>query len=153
MTLAAQVLAVANPELKVPSSVRSVGYEPAVVRAGPGEAIGSASARAVHALMRTVGEGTIGVLCPEALVDTVKRALVEAGLPVEASVDRGISVLGVSGAKGLEFDGVVVVEPAAVVGTAGPRGLRALYVAMTRPTKALTLVHTLPLPDCLSAAA
>jgi DNA helicase IV len=53
-------------------------------------------------------------------------------------------------AKGLEFDHVVVVEPAAVA-DGGDRGLRELYVALTRPTKTLVVVHARPLPDGLVA--
>jgi len=51
-------------------------------------------------------------------------------------------------AKGLEFDHVVVVEPAAIADE-GDRGLRELYVALTRPTKTLVVVHARPLPDAL----
>jgi len=51
-------------------------------------------------------------------------------------------------AKGLEFDHVVVVEPAAVA-DGGDRGLRELYVALTRPTKTLVVVHARPLPEPL----
>jgi DNA helicase IV len=51
-------------------------------------------------------------------------------------------------AKGLEFDAVVVVEPAAIAaGTA--RGLRLLYVALTRAVQELVVVHHLPLPPGL----
>ena len=53
--------------------------------------------------------------------------------------------------KGLEFDGVVVVEPARIVEEA-PQGLRALFVALTRPTQRLTIVHAEPLPESLAAA-
>jgi superfamily I DNA/RNA helicase len=52
-------------------------------------------------------------------------------------------------AKGLEFDHVVVVEPAAVAED-GDRGLRELYVALTRPTKTLVVVHARALPDGLA---
>ena len=51
-------------------------------------------------------------------------------------------------AKGLEFDHVVVVEPAAIADE-GDRGLRELYVALTRPTKTLVVVHARPLPEAL----
>ena len=47
--------------------------------------------------------------------------------------------------KGLELDGVIVVEPAAIV-EAERQGMRALYVALTRSTKRLTIVHARPLP-------
>ena len=48
--------------------------------------------------------------------------------------------------KGLEFDHVVVVEPALIVEEGGDSGLRELYVALTRPTKTLIVVHARPLP-------
>ena len=51
-------------------------------------------------------------------------------------------------AKGLEFDHVVVLEPAAIADD-GDRGLRELYVALTRPTKTLVVVHSRPLPEPL----
>jgi len=54
-------------------------------------------------------------------------------------------------AKGLEFDHVVVVEPAAIADE-GDRGLRELYVALTRPTKTLVVVYARPLPDALGSS-
>jgi superfamily I DNA/RNA helicase len=51
-------------------------------------------------------------------------------------------------AKGLEFDHVLVVEPAGIVAEAsGTHGLRHLYVALTRPTQTLSVVYAAPLPD------
>ena len=55
----------------------------------------------------------------------------------------------ISLAKGLEVDGVVVVEPARIVASE-IQGLRALYVALTRPTQRLTIVHAEPLPEPLA---
>jgi DNA helicase IV len=54
----------------------------------------------------------------------------------------------VSVVKGLELDGVVVVEPARIVSDEA-QGLRALYVALTRPTQRLTVVHAEPLPPAM----
>jgi DNA helicase IV len=51
--------------------------------------------------------------------------------------------------KGLEFDHVVVVEPAQIV-AAEPRGLRRLYVVLTRAVSSLTIVHAEPLPAVLA---
>ena len=51
-------------------------------------------------------------------------------------------------AKGLEFDAVVVAEPALIARDTG-RGLRLLYVALTRPIQHLSVVHALPLPHAL----
>ena len=53
--------------------------------------------------------------------------------------------------KGLELDATVVVEPAAIVAEE-PQGMRALYVALTRATKILTVVHSRPLPPVLQGA-
>ena len=55
-------------------------------------------------------------------------------------------------AKGLEFDAVVVADPAAIVASAPEegRGLRLLYVALTRPTQALVVVHADDLPAALA---
>jgi DNA helicase IV len=54
----------------------------------------------------------------------------------------------IASAKGLEFDSVIVVEPARLV-EESPQGLRALYVALTRTTRRLALVHAEPLPEAL----
>jgi DNA helicase IV len=51
--------------------------------------------------------------------------------------------------KGLELDSVVVVEPSRIVAEE-PQGLRALYVALTRATQRLAVVHAEPLPDALA---
>ena len=89
-------------------------------------------------------EGLLAVIAPASLTD-------ERGI---ASLFDGatIPVLTPRQAKGLEFDHVVVVEPALIVdeGT-GDQGLRELYVALTRPTKTLVVVHSRPLPDALKA--
>ena len=61
-----------------------------------------------------------------------------------------MTVVPISVAKGLEVDAVVVVEPARIVASE-MQGLRALYVALTRPTQRLTIVHAEPLPEPLAA--
>lgn len=64
----------------------------------------------------------------------------------------GVTVLAAPDAKGLEFDGVVVVEPAEFMAS-GPRGVRLLYIAMTRAVQELVLVHAGPLPRELAGGA
>jgi len=59
-------------------------------------------------------------------------------------------VLPASLAKGLEYDHVVVVEPAEIV-SAEPRGLHRLYVVLTRAVSRLAVVHATPLPPALAA--
>jgi DNA helicase IV len=68
-------------------------------------------------------------------------------------VISGVTVVSPPEAKGLEFDAVVVVEPAKFVPATGDEhraGLRLLYVALTRAVQTLTIVHREPLPAALS---
>jgi DNA helicase IV len=67
-------------------------------------------------------------------------------------VDDRVSVVPASLAKGLEFDHVIVVEPAEIV-AAEPRGLHRLYVVLTRAVSRLVVLHQAPLPDPLSRPA
>jgi DNA helicase IV len=62
---------------------------------------------------------------------------------------EAVSVLVAAQAKGMEYDHVLVVEPAAIAGR-GPAGMRQLYIALTRSTQSLTVLHTSPLPELLS---
>ncbi|MFD3872575.1 HelD family protein [Streptomyces sp. NPDC058623] len=64
--------------------------------------------------------------------------------------NRGaVSVLAAAQAKGMEYDHVLVIEPATIADR-GPAGLRQLYVALTRSTQSLTILHTAPLPTVLA---
>ena len=60
-------------------------------------------------------------------------------------LDAQVSVMSVREAKGLEFDSVVLLEPAEVVAESR-RGINDLYVGLTRPTQRLTVLHTTALP-------
>ena len=89
----------------------------------------------------------VAVVAPDALVGSVRDALVDAGLGDRlgsgaTALDAPLVVLGPRDSKGLEFDAVVLLEPADVL--AGSPG--DLYVAMTRPTQALRVVTSRPLP-------
>jgi DNA helicase IV len=64
-------------------------------------------------------------------------------------LDAPVAVLTVTQVKGLEFDAVVVVEPAEIL-DGSPRGGNDLYVALTRATKRLGVVHSGPLPAALA---
>jgi DNA helicase IV len=64
-------------------------------------------------------------------------------------LDARVAILTVPEAKGLEFDAVVVVDPAAILaGT--PRGANDLYVALTRTTARLGVIHPGDLPPVLA---
>jgi DNA helicase IV len=64
-----------------------------------------------------------------------------------------LALVPASAVKGLEFDQVVLVEPAEIADPAlGPAGLRRLYTALTRAVLGLTVVHAKPLPAALAPA-
>ena len=92
--------------------------------------------------------GTIGVIAARSMVRAVREELDEAGVEYgtgEKTLRTRVSLLAAADAKGLEFDHVIVVEPAAIAAE-GPQGLAKLYVALTRPTRSLTVWHEDPLP-------
>ncbi len=150
MAVAARVLEVAAPQLSVPKSVRSVGYGPTFVGGESTDDIAQLVVRALDSIVRTVDDGTVGVLVPDSLFDRVEAALFAHKVALDDGEGRSnITLVPVRVVKGLEFDGVVVVEPARIVAES-PQGLRSLFVSLTRPTKALTIVHIEPLPACLS---
>jgi len=99
-------------------------------------------------------EGSIGVIAPDDAVASVLARLQDEGaVPVEAEQDARVTVVAASAAKGLEFDSVVLLEPADVVAAEPTRaaGLRRLYVVLTRAVSRLTVLHDRPLPAELSA--
>ncbi|MFD9030433.1 HelD family protein [Streptomyces sp. NPDC059567] len=89
-------------------------------------------------------EGSVGVIAAEGQVGPLTRALEGAG-------GSRLTVLPATTAKGLEYDHVVVAEPAAIV-AAEERGLHRLYVVLTRAVSRLDIVHSNPLPTCLTDA-
>ncbi|WP_371791720.1 AAA family ATPase [Streptomyces sp. NBC_01471] len=101
-------------------------------------------------------EGSTGLIAADARIPALSAALTAAGLPhldpgQETSADSRLTLVPASLAKGLEYDYVVLDEPAAVVaGEPDVRtGLRRLYVALTRAVSGLIVTHTLPLPEQL----
>jgi DNA helicase IV len=150
MAVAARVLHAVDPEASPPTSVRDSGVVPVARRVSPGALAEQVAAVSADEL-ELAGGGTVGVLVPVALLAEVRAAVV-GRLPEQASgepLESAVSVLTVAAAKGLEFDSVVVVEPATVA-AAGVNGLRDLYVALTRATQRLTVLHTADLPVALA---
>ena len=154
MALAARVLAAAAPDLVPPRSVREDGRPP-VFDGRPQEELLDAVAEAVLAERDEVGAGNVAVICPGSMVGAVSGALERAGIAhgvaLQQGLDHQVTVVPVAMVKGLELDATVVVEPAAIV-EEEPQGMRALYVALTRATKILTVVHSRPLPPVLQGA-
>ncbi|MFB6672919.1 HelD family protein [Streptomyces sp. NPDC056390] len=93
-------------------------------------------------------EGSVGVVAADGeTVRLLRTALTDKGIEVGGPDDARarVTVLGASVAKGLEYDHVVAVEPAAVA-EAERRGLHRLYVVLTRAVSRLDIVHSRPLP-------
>jgi superfamily I DNA/RNA helicase len=93
------------------------------------------------------------VLAPSVLHESIMVALADLGARAAAAeaLDAPVAVLSATEAKGLEFDHVILVEPARLVDP-DSAGLRLLYVAMTRATRTLAVVHADALPEALASA-
>lgn len=143
------------PGLGAPKAVRD---NPGRLTLVPTEEDGRAAAVVAAVRAATTEPGSVGVIAPDADVPTLGDALTAAAVPhgrLDADhgddEDRQVEVVPASIAKGLEFDRVVVVEPAAIV-EAEPddrTGLRRLYVVLTRAVTELTVIHSRPLPPAL----
>ena len=154
MELANRVMMAATPTLRSPVSVRVGDERPEFVSVdssrGP---VRRGRRRRLRAMTDGRADGTIAVVAPDAMVDAVSEAMtrlgVDHGRATRSGLNERVTVVPVSVVKGLELDGVVVVEPAEIVASE-QQGLRALYVALTRSTKRLTIVHARPLPEAMS---
>ncbi len=152
MDVAAGVLRAAGVETRAPESPRVGDWEPtaSVIPAGDTSAV-------VDAVLRELalaGEGSLAVIVPRALrVSTwdALRVALPAGVLAAADddVDRPVSVLSVREAKGLEFDAVVLLEPAQILAES-PTGIADVYVALTRPTQRLRVLSSGALPPALA---
>ena len=155
MAVAADVLAAVDPALEPPRSVRTSGVEPWALRV-PRVALPAETIAAVRLEAAEAGAGRVGVLVPESREADLGRALVEAvpGAAVGEQPDllNQVVLMTVRQAKGLEFDSVIVIEPDEIIAQS-PRGLSDLYVAVTRATRRLGVLHTADLPKVLSALA
>ena len=156
MALAAQVLAVSAPDLKAPRSVRQDGRPPRLQPVAAADAVGPAVAAAVRDEIAEVGSGNVAVICPASRVEEASAALtavgIDHGVAIEQGLNHQVTVVPVGIVKGLELDATVVVDPAGILEEEA-QGLRALYVALTRATKLLTVVYPGELPEVLRPAA
>jgi len=167
--VASRVLAVAAPDILPPRPVRRTGVDPRIVRVpedggdAPGrpgsDDRGARLAAWVAAVageeLEAVSPGRVAILAPPARLAAIATACEGVGLRAVDPRDthRGgllepLVLLAADQANGLEFDAVVVVEPAEIA-SGGARGLRTLYVALTRPTQRLAIVHAEALPAAL----
>ncbi|EAP98406.1 putative ATP-dependent DNA helicase [Janibacter sp. HTCC2649] len=151
---AARLLPQAAPGLAAPESVRDNPGRLDLVSVEMAELVAGAVIEVDRLRMLA---GSIGVIVPDARVSEVSRALDSGGIEhgtlgaTHGDVDHQVDVVPATVAKGLEFDHVLVVEPAEIAAAEPDErtGLRRLYVVLTRAVSDLTVVHSAPLPDAL----
>ncbi|WP_156027719.1 HD domain-containing protein [Candidatus Solirubrobacter pratensis] len=145
MELAAELIPRIAPDTFVPRAVRLGPEDPRVIAVEDG---GLATALVAEVTTRVDGERTVGVIAPAGLLEDLRGALAAAGMQagdiLTDGLARTVTVLSADQAKGLEFDHVVVVEPAAIAGAAEEWAY--VYIALTRATRTLSVLHTTPAP-------
>ncbi|KNB51494.1 HelD family protein [Streptomyces caatingaensis] len=153
---ASRLLPAIAPGLAEATSVREAAGDFAVRPVGLGE-LDAAVVAACRAVLAR--EGSVGLIAADARIPALAEALAEAGLAhlapgEETSAAARLTLVPASLAKGLEYDHVVLDEPAAIVAGEpdGRTGLRRLYVALTRAVSGLTVLHAEPLPRELAQA-
>jgi DNA helicase IV len=131
--LAGSVLTLIDAEATPPAAVRSTGFEPEVL-----VGVADVESAAVVAARQVLGQvtGTVGVIATAADAPRLREALPD---------DPRLQVLDTWQAKGMEFDGCVVVSPEHIVAES-PAGLRSLYVAVSRATQRLVVITTAERP-------
>jgi superfamily I DNA/RNA helicase len=162
LDFAAPTLRAAAPDLEPPRPVRRTGSVPTVEMVDP-EYFNKTLVEATRRECANVAPGRVAVIVTGSRVDEMVELMRGEGLDAIDPRDqdsRGLSadlvVLAAEGANGLEFDATIVVEPAQIASRGSsdpkiftPRGLRTLYVAMTRPTRRLAIVACTALPPTL----
>jgi RecA/RadA recombinase len=129
-TLAAKVLGGLVPDAELPVAVRSTGIQPSCSIV---DDVPAATALAARELLDGV-DGTVGVISAMDRVDDVRGWLFD---------HERLRIVGSLHAKGMEYDGVVIVEPGELLAES-PMGRRALYVALTRATQRLSVIASTP---------
>ena len=148
MEFAGRLLATAAPGQTPPTAVREGDHEPRIVKTDV-KSLSSTVAAEARTLVDELSGGRVAVVCPDDMVEPMAEALDVAGLAYgragEKALEATLTIVPVSVVKGLEMDGVIVVEPTAMYESpdVGPRGV---YVALTRPTQRLVVVHSRALP-------
>ncbi len=155
MAVATDVAAAIDPppaEDDLPRSVRESGTEPWRLAVPPGE-LAAELARIAAQEAATVGEGKVAVIVPAARVGELGAAVAavipDASVGMDAELRNPVVVLSVRQAKGLEFDSVLIADPAGILAES-PRGASDLYVGMTRATQRLGVLHSGEPPQVLS---
>lgn len=150
VALANRLLPALGVDVPEAVSLRRDGDLTLVPVAGPA---GVAAATLVEVTAALEHEGSVAVIAADVAVDGLRAHLTAAGLAVAAPDDveaeARVTLVPATVVKGLEYDHVIVVEPAEIAG-AEPRGLHRLYVVLTRAVSRLSVVHAEPLPGPLA---
>jgi DNA helicase IV len=151
MEVAADVLAAIDPALELPHSVRDTGAVPWRLAASSSDLAGALADAASRAASSN-GDGRLGVIVPAARLDefgaAIQAVMPDAAIGEDSDLERPVVVLTVAQAKGLEFDSVLIGDPAGIVAESR-HGLNDLYVALTRATQRLGVVYSGELPKVL----
>ncbi|MCL6302246.1 HelD family protein [Streptomyces kronopolitis] len=154
ISYASRLLPAIAPDLAEATSIRESAGDFEIRTVTPADLTAATLAACDDALRK---EGSIGLIAAEARIPALRAALEEAGVTClapgeETSAAARLTLVPATLAKGLEYDYVVLDEPAAIVdGEPDDRtGLRRLYVCLTRPVSGLTVVHAAALPDRLT---
>ena len=149
MELAIRVLREAAPTIPPPVALRKEGDDPVVAQV---ESLHDSLGAFVRGEIARVDEGNVAIIAPRSLIDTCADALTAAGIEfggaTRSGLDRRVTLVPVQLVKGLEVDAAIVIEPARIVAEER-QGLRALYVALTRATKRVGVLHVETLPRAL----
>ncbi|MFD2768418.1 HelD family protein [Micromonospora eburnea] len=153
MAVAADVLRAIDPDLTAPRAVRASGTEPWSLRVEAPD-LAAALPGIIEKEADRVGDGRLAIIVPTALLAELRTVLAETEQVVFAdepsALDAVAVVLTVEQSKGLEFDSVLVVEPGRILADP-PNGTKNLYVAVTRATQRLGVIHSGELPELLRA--
>jgi DNA helicase IV len=162
LNFAAPTLLAAAPDLEPPRPVRRAGALPTISIVSEAE-FAESLVKVTRREIDDVAPGRVAVIVTSSRVNEIVATLRDGGLEAVDPRDqesKGLSadlvVLSAEGANGLEFDAVVVVEPGQIANrgsiraeVTSPRGLRTLYVALTRPTRRLAVIASHELPATL----
>lgn len=152
MDVASKVIKETPYGMNPPIAVREQGEIPRFIKVEtPARLLGAVTAL-TRSELEQLGSGTMAVISPERYVDALTQSFkasgIEHGLVYDGALSNQLTLVPVGLVKGLELDIAIVVEPKEII--SGERnGIRSLYVALTRATRRLVVVHSEELPDSL----
>jgi DNA helicase IV len=150
LDLASKLLPTAAPAVQPTTSIRRGTRVPSILAVAGDHLL----AESLGEALRLADEGfLVGLVVPSVHLTAMTKLVrgnSQVGLLERDGMVKRVTLVGAGAVKGLEFDAAVVVEPSAIAGH-DRRGLRLLYVALTRPLQHLSLVHADPLPAPLNS--